>query len=237
MHGVLKSWAVPKGVPQKPDERRLAMATEDHPVEYLDFEGTIPQGQYGGGTVMVWDIGTYDIIEGNYYKGDLQISLRGQKLGGAWHLTREDGRKWVLMRLADEAARRPRRPPTDGVSAVSGRTMERIAEDNDRQWHSNRASGARDSSSFSRRRAATADPLDLAKLPDAMVKFVEPMRPLLVTALPEGPQWSYEQSWTAIELSHSRAEPIYSYVLGTTTRSMPGSHGLRQLWVLCPPIQ
>src|SRR4029079_7177214 len=86
MHGVLKSWAVPKGVPQKPGERRLAMATEDHPVEYLDFEGTIPQGQYGGGTVMVWDIGGYDIIEGNYWKGDLRVALSGKKLAGTWQL-------------------------------------------------------------------------------------------------------------------------------------------------------
>src|SRR5205085_1771167 len=102
MHGVLKSWAVPKGVPRTPDERRLAMATEDHPIEYLDFEGTIPQGQYGGGTVMVWDIGTYDIVEGNYWKGDLEVSLSGRKLAGTWHLHRDDGRKWSLVKVADD---------------------------------------------------------------------------------------------------------------------------------------
>src|SRR5437588_7233339 len=69
MHGALKSWAVPKGPPVEAETKRLAMATEDHPLDYLDFEGVIPQGQYGGGTVMVWDIGTYELIEGNYYKG------------------------------------------------------------------------------------------------------------------------------------------------------------------------
>src|SRR2546425_9670992 len=65
MDGVLKSWAVPKGVPYALREKRLAMATEDHPIAYLDFEGTIPKGQYGGGTVMVWDIGTYELIDGD----------------------------------------------------------------------------------------------------------------------------------------------------------------------------
>ena len=89
MHNVLKSWAVAKGVPYEVNQRRLAMATEDHPIEYLDFEGIIPEGQYGGGTVMVWDIGTYELVEGNYYKGDLQLHLQGKKLKGDWHLTKD----------------------------------------------------------------------------------------------------------------------------------------------------
>src|SRR5213596_2594606 len=88
MQGVLKSWAIPKGVPYGLSEKRLAMATEDHPIDYLDFEGTIPKGQYGGGTVMVWDIGTYELIDGNYYAGDLKLWLSGQKLKGEWHLFR-----------------------------------------------------------------------------------------------------------------------------------------------------
>jgi DNA ligase D-like protein (predicted 3'-phosphoesterase) len=84
MHGALKSWAVPKGPPAESGVKRLAMATEDHPVEYLDFEGIIPAGQYGGGTVMVWDVGTYELTEGNYYKGYLKFFLKGQKLKGEW---------------------------------------------------------------------------------------------------------------------------------------------------------
>lgn len=88
MHDVLKSWSVPKGPPFKKDERRLAMPTEDHPVEYLDFEGIIPKGQYGGGMVMVWDIGTYEILEGNYFKGFLRVYLNGTKLKGEWTLKR-----------------------------------------------------------------------------------------------------------------------------------------------------
>src|SRR3954466_11701166 len=75
MGGVLKSWAVPKGPPYTTVEKRLAMATEDHPMDYLDFEGIIPKGQYGGGTVMVWDIGTYELMDGNYFKGHMHIFL------------------------------------------------------------------------------------------------------------------------------------------------------------------
>ena len=84
MGGTLKSWAVPKGPPYDLNERRLAMATEDHPMEYAKFEGIIPKGEYGGGTVMVWDIGTYELIDGNYWKGKLHISVNGKKRKGEW---------------------------------------------------------------------------------------------------------------------------------------------------------
>ncbi|HET8550175.1 MAG TPA: non-homologous end-joining DNA ligase [Bryobacteraceae bacterium] len=140
MHDVLKSWAVPKGVPWKRDEKRLAQATEDHPIEYLDFEGTIPKGQYGGGTVMVWDIGTWELIEGNYYKGRLQIYLTGRKLKGEWLLVKEGGRedrRWSLIKTG--ASARPVSAKRDDESALTGRTMEQIANANDRQWQSNRA--------------------------------------------------------------------------------------------------
>lgn len=140
MHNVLKSWAVPKGVPCELDERRLAMATEDHPIEYFAFEGTIPQGQYGGGTVMVWDIGTYDLIEGNYYKGDLHIFLKGKKLKGEWSLTKDRGaqnKNWYLMKTG--ASVKLPVGKKEHASALTGRTMEQIAADKDAQWQSNRA--------------------------------------------------------------------------------------------------
>jgi bifunctional non-homologous end joining protein LigD len=140
MHGVLKSWAVPKGVPYKAGEKRLAQATEDHPIEYLDFEGTIPKGQYGGGTVMVWDIGTWELIEGNYYKGRLHFHLEGRKLKGEWLLVKEgagDDRRWSLIKTG--TSMRPISAKCDDESALTARTMAEIADANDRQWQSNRA--------------------------------------------------------------------------------------------------
>jgi bifunctional non-homologous end joining protein LigD len=171
MHDVLKSWAVPKGVPYGAEDRRLAMATEDHPIAYLDFEGTIAAGQYGGGTVMVWDIGTYELIEGNYYKGRLHLYLSGKKLKGEWTLEKDAQKgpnSWV-MRKAGEPIK-PLTAKRDDTSALTARTMQQIAEENDRQWQSNR----------------TAD------LPQAEMKFVEPMLAKIADSLPEGPQWQYE---------------------------------------------
>ena len=137
----LKSWAVPKGPPYRLNEKRLAMPTEDHPLDYLDFEGVIPKGQYGGGTVMVWDIGTYELIEGNYYKGYLHFYLSGRKLKGEWHLIR--GRRsqgerdvWYLGKIA--SAVRSISKKKDDESALSGRTMDEIRSSADAVWQSNR---------------------------------------------------------------------------------------------------
>src|SRR6266550_326893 len=125
--GVLKSWAVPKGVPYALKERRLAMPTEDHPIAYLDFEGTIPQGEYGGGTVMVWDIGTYELIDGDYDQGKLHFLLKGKKLNGEWVLVAwgKDRKKWFILKAGVAA-----KPPTaaqEDTSALTGRSMAEIA--------------------------------------------------------------------------------------------------------------
>jgi bifunctional non-homologous end joining protein LigD len=139
MHGVLKSWAVPKGPPLKEAERRLAMATEDHPIDYLDFEGIIPKGQYGGGTVMVWDIGTYDLAQGNYYQGYLRVFLNGLKLKGEWTLKRlpSDARdKWQLLKTGGNS--RAISKKRDDLSVLSSRTMAQIERARDTQWQSNR---------------------------------------------------------------------------------------------------
>ena len=144
MHNVLKSWSVPKGPPFKNDERRLAMPTEDHPIEYLDFEGIIPKGQYGGGTVMVWDIGTYELIEGNYFKGFLRVYLSGTRLKGEWTLKRfMDGKderdnrdKWYLIKT--DRNTRTVSKKRDDESALTKRTMAEIASAADAEWQSNR---------------------------------------------------------------------------------------------------
>lgn len=178
MHGVLKSWAVPKGLPYEPDERRLAMATEDHPLAYLDFEGVIPEGQYGGGTVMVWDIGTYEVIEGNYHKGSLRFHLDGKKLKGEWVIAKDrkdETNKWKLSKC--EPKQKPLSVKKAATSVISGRTMEQIAEDKNAIWHSNRTELAG---------------LDLDALPIMKMGFVEPMQCKLVGEVPAGPEWQYE---------------------------------------------
>jgi bifunctional non-homologous end joining protein LigD len=139
---VLKSWAVPKGPPYAENEKRLAMPTEDHPLDYLEFEGIIPKGQYGGGTVMVWDIGTYQLLEGNYDKGYLRFHLNGEKLKGQWKMMRwrraGERDKWLLTKTG--GSMRAVSKKRDDSSAVSGRSLRQIADASDAVWRSNRAS-------------------------------------------------------------------------------------------------
>lgn len=96
---VLKSWAVPKEIPQKPKEKRLAVATEDHPAEYLDFEGEIPQGQYGAGTVKIWDKGQYELIDKSNDK--ISFVLKGKKLKGEYALIKfKEPKNWLLIKAS-----------------------------------------------------------------------------------------------------------------------------------------
>jgi bifunctional non-homologous end joining protein LigD len=139
LDGTLKSWAVPKGIPFKKGEKRLAMQVEDHPVEYKDFEGTIPEGEYGGGTVMIWDRGTYEVFGEHPLRdlkaGKLHVALHGAKLEGEWTLVRMNRGKhneWLLIKSG--ADMRPVSRKRDNESVVSGRTMARIARDRDAQW-------------------------------------------------------------------------------------------------------
>jgi len=153
LDGVMKSWAVPKGPSLDPADKRLAMEVEDHPIEYNTFEGIIPKGQYGGGTVMIWDRGIYsygnddmDPVEGlrrGYAQGDLKFIMLGERLKGSFVLVRMKGKKatgreWLLIKHQDEYSK----PGFDIVKAsdtsvVTGRKMEKIAADGSAVWNSN----------------------------------------------------------------------------------------------------
>jgi bifunctional non-homologous end joining protein LigD len=155
LDGVMLSWAVTKGPSLIPGEKRLAVHVEDHPIEYNTFEGTIPKGQYGGGTVLIWDRGTWE-AEGDprkgMAKGHLDFSLRGEKLHGRFHLVRlkprprEKQEAWLLIKSDDEFARRAGDPDIleeMPLSIATGRTMDEIASDqNSAVWNSNRGMAA-----------------------------------------------------------------------------------------------
>lgn len=134
--GVLKSWAVPKGPSTNPKEKRLATQTEDHPLDYIDFEGSIPRGEYGAGTVIVWDMGTYrnltddgkTPIEEGLKKGHIRVFLQGQKLRGTWALTRFRDNQWLLVKTKDDSADARRNLVKSRPESVkSGRTLQEVA--------------------------------------------------------------------------------------------------------------
>lgn len=192
--GVLLSWAVPKGPTADPAVKRLAMQVEDHPVDYGDFEGTIPQGQYGGGTVMVWDRGTWEPhhdVDAMIRKGHISFDLHGSRLKGGWHLIRTaadpQGRaRWLLSKI-DDAAANPGYELTETfkTSAKTRRTMAAIAKGTD-VWRSNRAEPTEEPKRTAKKRApkeraAATVPATLA-----------PELCTLVDAAPEGDEWLHE---------------------------------------------
>jgi bifunctional non-homologous end joining protein LigD len=154
LDGAMKSWAVTRGPSLVPEEKRLAVHVEDHPIEYNKFEGSIPRGEYGGGTVMIWDRGRW-FPEGDphqgYAKGHLSFRLAGKKLTGGWHLVRmrkrpgERQESWLLIKAHDEAARTEKDPDIlaeQQLSEATGRTMEEIAAGAKRRKPSQPAAGA-----------------------------------------------------------------------------------------------
>jgi bifunctional non-homologous end joining protein LigD len=200
--GVLLSWAVPKGPSLDPKVKRLAMQTEDHPLDYGDFEGVIPPGEYGGGTVLLWDRGTWEPegdAEEMYRRGRLSFALRGHKLKGSFHLVRTPGggktgdRRWLLFKSKDDAAQ----PGSDAQvleehpeSVTSGRDIEAIASDPDHVWTSNRP----DRDAPEPRSKVKA--VDLSAVPGAkradLPKFIEPELATLAPLAPEGDDWLHE---------------------------------------------
>jgi DNA ligase D-like protein (predicted 3'-phosphoesterase) len=134
VEGTGKSWAVPKGPSTDPSEKRLAIPTEDHELDYFDFEGVIPEGEYGAGTVMVWDRGTYrslpeeKSVQETIEDGRLKVWLYGEKIKGGYALI-ETGERWLLVKMDDDEADARRNPTsTETRSVKSGRTLEEIKE-------------------------------------------------------------------------------------------------------------
>jgi bifunctional non-homologous end joining protein LigD len=212
MEGVMRSWAVPKGPSLDPKVRRLAMEVEDHPVSYNEFEGTIPAGEYGGGTVMLWDHGTYHPDEAKkgesaekaalrgYKEGKLSITFAGERLGGSFALVRtntvEGGvrSKWLFLKHRDEYAD----TGTDitevvTTSVVSGRTMEEIAagKGGKRVWHSNRAG--------KKSPRATRAPAEKSEPPKAADDFL-PMLATASDAIPRSGNWTFEPKFDGIRV-------------------------------------
>jgi len=214
--GVFKSWAVTRGPSLDPHDKRLAVEVEDHPLDYGDFEGTIPKGQYGGGTVQLWDRGTWesDDPERGFKKGDLKFTLHGDKLGGSWVLVRmrhdRDGgtrTNWLLIKHRDEFAREgnANKILDEDKSVASGRTMAEIAAGKGRApkpfmtaksgrvkadavWNSNRGDAA---AARADKTQAPAKP-PRAKKAAAMPDFVAPQLCTLVDRPPAAEGWCHE---------------------------------------------
>jgi bifunctional non-homologous end joining protein LigD len=194
MDGVLKSWAVTRGPSLVPSEKRLAVHVEDHPLDYGDFEGTIPKGQYGGGTVIVWDRGTWSPVadpDKGYAKGHLEFELQGEKLQGRWHLVRIKGKpgekreNWLLIKGEDEAARSEDAPDIleeMPLSVKSGLDLAEVAKGVAPKTPkaAKTPKGAKS--------AKPRKPASKVELPD----FVPPMLASLVATTPKDDRWLHE---------------------------------------------
>jgi bifunctional non-homologous end joining protein LigD len=201
LDGTLKSWAVTRGPSFDPADKRLAVHVEDHPIDYGGFEGVIPQGQYGGGTVMLWDRGTWEPIEdprAGYAKGKLKFTLHGDKLTGGWTLVRMGGRarqeradNWLLIKERDAAAQPGHGDETlekQVRSVTTGRSMDQIAASADRVWTRDGEQTVKKTTEPSKPAPKRKKKQGGGKLPD----FVAPELPTLVDKPPEGPEWLHE---------------------------------------------
>lgn len=211
MDGVLKSWAVPKGFPATRGDRRLAVQVEDHPIDYAQFEGTIPEGNYGAGTVMVWDLGSYEVSGDDPSQaleaGKLHLTLHGKKLKGEWTLVRmrprerDDKPQWLLLKSGSDLPGISAR--ADDRSVLTRRSMDKIASDNDAQWQSNRTAEHRAPprpKAKKRAEQALGAPIKLSgeRLPRRKPAFVEPMKAVLVDDVPQGEDWIYELKFDGV---------------------------------------
>jgi bifunctional non-homologous end joining protein LigD len=207
LHGVLKSWAVTKGPSYVPGDKRLAVQVEDHPMEYGGFEGTIPKGQYGGGTVMLWDEGTWEPVgdpDQGLAKGNLKFILHGKKLHGKWVLVRMGGRaaneakpNWLLIKEHDEYEQTADDEPItekEPNSVLTQRDIEAIARDEDHVWQSNRPenSSGNKTSAAKPARSAPFAPSDLPAKKEALPAFIPPQLASEAPAPPIGEHWVHE---------------------------------------------
>lgn len=214
MDGVLKSWAVTRGPSLVAGEKRLSVHVEDHPLDYGDFEGTIPKGHYGAGSVIVWDRGRWTPIgdlKKAYRKGHLEFELEGDKLFGRWHLVRMAGKEgesrenWLLIKAEDQAARGEDDPDIleeRPESVKTGRTIEEIGDDPSPAKTKRSASKAKVRQSVASKRVAAGDPAPPAReIAPAKLKgavrgkkpdFVEPALATLVKDVPKGQRWLHE---------------------------------------------
>ena len=226
LDGVMKSWAVPKGPSLDPKVKRLAMQVEDHPIDYNTFEGTIPHGEYGGGTVMLWDRGTYssdvakspaeeeDAIREGLKRGDLKITFHGDRLHGSfalvrmkWSRDRSSSAKpqWLLIKHRDEFATDEDVVADNMTSVDTGRTMEEIAEGKARVWHSNREPKAKSSVIRARLIAPakssgkTAVPQTSSQAAKISQASLEPMYASIGTEIP-GEGWTFEEKYDGVRV-------------------------------------
>lgn len=215
LDGVMKSWAVTRGPSLVPGDKRLAVQVEDHPVEYNKFEGTIPEGEYGAGTVMIWDRGTWEPENDPHKgleKGHLSFTLDGKKLHGGWHLVRMQRRgrekrdNWLLIKQHDESERRPRDKDIleeAPLSVASGRSLEEIAEGAPAKKRTAKKAVAK-TRTKKKTRAVAIKPLrkiakakegdaDTSEAPvGALPAFVAPCLATLVDKAPDGDNWIHE---------------------------------------------
>jgi bifunctional non-homologous end joining protein LigD len=222
LDGVMKSWAVTRGPSLVPGEKRLAVQVEDHPIAYNKFEGTIPQGEYGGGTVMIWDRGRWQSENDPHKgleKGHLAFTLDGKKLSGGWHLVRMHRRpgekrdNWLLIKQHDEAERTASDKDIledEPLSVATGRTMEQIASGPKKEWRSNRAKSAATKQSLHKTRIARRGRAHIAAIrpvrkttatesddpfdrpKESLPRFVVPCLATLSDKPPDSDNWVHE---------------------------------------------
>jgi bifunctional non-homologous end joining protein LigD len=205
LHGVLKSWAVTKGPSYVPGDKRLAVQVEDHPMEYGGFEGTIPKGQYGGGTVMLWDEGTWEPVgdpDQSLAKGNLKFVLHGKKLHGKWVLVRMGGKaaneakpNWLLIKEHDEYEQTADDEPiTEKApnSVLTERDIDAIAREGDHVWQSNRPETSSAGKSLPAKKSTPFAPADLPGKKEALPAFIPPQLASEAATPPVGEHWVHE---------------------------------------------